>query len=355
MTDRRRLTGFSLVELLVVIAIIGILISLLLPAVQATREAARRIRCVNHLRQIVLASLNYESGQGLLPPCGLTEPKEIAYSPFLYYEQRSGRQLSWATIILPYLEEQPLHDEFDFRRSVFEQPLEPQASFVDTYLCPSDNAQNRFFRHEEMTLGKPLAKGNYAAYVSPFHIDMQYIFPGAFIGKPQKLARITDGTSQTLAFSEVRTREHEHDERGTWALPWNGASILAFDMHHVGSAYDPYVPSESSRGQTQRPNNMPSAPPSEPPTLIANGNRDVLQLCPDSVDADLNGVPCFEHQTRPWLSAAPRSNHPGGVNAAMLDGRVIFLSNDVDEASMARMVSINDGASNFEPSTWGGK
>ena len=350
MTFRNKLRGFSLVELLVVIAIIGILISLLLPAVQATREAARRIRCVNHLRQVALAALNYENALGLLPPCGLTEPQPLTY--FDVYEQRSGRQLSWATIILPFMEEQPLYDAFDFRRSIFEQPQEPQAAVVATYLCPSDDARHRVFRHEELTLGKRLAKGNYAAYVSPFHVDLQFVFPGALIGTGQKMARVTDGASKTLAFSEVRTREHEFDERGAWALPWNGASILAFDMHHQGAYYDPFAPSSNSLGQTQRPNNMPRADVADVSSDVANGNRDVLQLCPDFVEADLSGVPCFDHGKRPWLSAAPRSNHPGGVNAAMLDGRVVFITDGVDEISMARMVSINDGSTAVGPEGW---
>ena len=99
MKQRIKRVGFTLVELLVVITIIGILVSLLLPAVQAAREAARRLQCQNNLKQIGLALLNYEQTNGALPPGGLTIPNGIGFS--------------WWIRILPFIEAGNVYDRFD--------------------------------------------------------------------------------------------------------------------------------------------------------------------------------------------------------------------------------------------------
>jgi len=339
------LAAFTLVELLVVIAIIGVLISLLLPAIQAAREAARRIQCTNNIRQIGLAALNYESGHGILPPAAVLDSAEMEFGSETYpvVDHRLGKQFSWAVLLLPYLEQQNLHAQFDLKKSVFEQFQEPQAQFVSSYLCPSDEAFSRRFVDEKLTRGKSFAKGNYAAYVSPFHIDLQLVYPGALIVTGQPLKRIEDGVSRTLGFSEVRTLDATQDERGVWTLPWAGASLLSFDMHHLCASGSSQCPEDRyfranprSLGQTQTPN-------SQGPVL------DTLRLCSDSLktEAQLAGMPC-----RKWIwpiglagfySASPRSLHPGGVNVAYIDGHTSFVTDDVDEFSMAYKVSINDG------------
>ncbi|MCH2114741.1 MAG: DUF1559 domain-containing protein [Pirellulales bacterium] len=117
--------GFTLVELLVVIAIIGVLVALLLPAVQAAREAARRVTCVNHLKQIGLAIHNYHDATGKLP-ASTGYPK-------------TSNTGTWATLILPYLEQQTLFDAFDFSRPVSSQSNRPAVTTViPVYICPSD-------------------------------------------------------------------------------------------------------------------------------------------------------------------------------------------------------------------------
>ena len=335
--------AFTLVELLVVISIIAVLISLLLPAVQNAREAARRVQCVNHLKQLCLAVQSYESALRVYPASAIVDlplPEPPSDLP-LRLDLRSGKMFSWAVLILPYVEESVRHASFDFNRTIFDQRQEPQEETFATMLCPSDNAHGRYFEHSELTFGKRVAKGNYAAYVGPFHVDYQ-IFRGALTsGRPQHMAHIRDGLSSTIVLSEVRTRDHVRDQRGAWALPWTGASLLAFDMHPADMSYDNvsrenpvYSANTLSVGLTQTPNAF-------------RVTQDMLYACPDVAAAQLEGMPCGTYSSEPgsesrYLSAAPRSHHPGGVNVTFLDGHVAFLSNDVDEIALAYMVCIND-------------
>ena len=124
--------GFSLVELLVVIAIIGILVALTLPAIQAARDAARRTQCGNHLKQIGLGLLLYESTHGALPfGCGWKGQGNAVYAP------------TWAAMVLPQLEQQNHYDLFDFSQKL-DHPANRQAitAVVPTFVCPAD-APNR--------------------------------------------------------------------------------------------------------------------------------------------------------------------------------------------------------------------
>jgi prepilin-type processing-associated H-X9-DG protein len=335
------------VELLVVIAIIGILISLLLPAIQSAREAGRKMSCSNNLRQLALATLTYNDVYNLLPPSGIVEKKELTYDGLTYqvFDQQSGKMFSWAVLILPFMEEQNLYDQFDLSRTALDQPLEPQVNVVETYLCPSDAGQRRMYMDEQFTQGKWFAKGNYAAYTSPFHTDLQLLYPGALIATGQKLTKVSDGSSKTIVFTEVRTRDDQWDERGVWALGWNAATLLAPDMHHdkvtgsgYGNGYSPQV-IQSILIQTQLPNTL-------------GPNRDILRRCDvrTLAEAQVEGMPC-ERAKWPlglggYISAAPRSMHVGGVNMAMLDGHVGFLTNDVDPIALAYMVDVRDGQVN---------
>jgi prepilin-type N-terminal cleavage/methylation domain-containing protein/prepilin-type processing-associated H-X9-DG protein len=340
--DGKRRSGFSLVELLIVIAILAVLIALLLPAVQAARESARRIHCASNIRQLALAAGNYESRHRLLPPSAIVEPKTEIYAGRKYpvFDQQSGRMFSWAVMLLPFIEQQNLFDQFDFAHGVLSQENEPQEQFVPTYMCPSDAAFGRFYVDDVHTSSKRVAKGNYAAYVTPFHSDLQLLYPGALIAGGQPLANVIDGTTKTMVFSEVRTLNHPRDERGAWALGWNGASLLAFDAHHdaaaAGGVFTDFRPWQRFLDQTQLPNTI-------------GPNHDVLLSCDEEhlAEAQFQGMPCLKWRWRlgisGYISAAPRSNHLGGVNVAYLDGHADFLANSVQPLVMAYLIGIRDG------------
>jgi hypothetical protein len=246
---------------------------------------------------------------------------------------RTGKQFSWVVMILPQIEQQNLYDQFNCNVDVFNQPNEPQATHLALLNCPSDNAKGKFLVDSDLTKGKRFAKGNYAAYCSPYHTDLSHDYPGALvIDRPQLTSDIRDGTTNTIALSEVRVRANDQDQRGAWALPWSGSTLLAFDMHHGGAANANYTILSGSLGQTQPPN-------------CQGPNIDMLYKCTDLAGAQLAKMPCnnFGGGSFAYLSAAPRSNHNGGVHMSLLDGSVRFVNDQVDEITMAYMISINDG------------
>lgn len=346
----RTLLGFTLVELLVVIAIVGVLVSLLLPAVNAAREASRRAQCKNNLRQLALALLTFESAQGALPAAGLTEPNPSTSMFEPNFDPKSGPQLSWVVLALPGLEEQGLYDRFDFSAAnVFAQPNEPQAETITTLLCPSDNARGLQYRHSAHTQGKYLGKGNYVAYVSPQHVgDLQFL-PGALGGfepsntdvRGQRLNRVKDGLTRTLALTEVRTLASDLDLRGVWAVPWGAASVLALHIDHRFGRFGG-TPRNQKRILIYVPDPAFASWAHAPNTQLPG---DAVYTCPrqESIAARM---PCQRLGSGEfwWATGAPRSLHPGGVLATALDGHVGFMSNDIDAFEiLSRLISTNDG------------
>lgn len=355
-SHNRSRRAFTLVELLVVAAIIGALVALLLPAVQAGRESARRTQCASQVKQLVLAVLSYESTHKLLPSCGRAEVrKDVSNDAVMIFNPYGGLQLSWIVDVLPRLEAAALAGRFDRSKGAGQQVTNPQAVALPALVCPSDGAGGAPYIHPYSPApAKSFAKGNYAAYTSPFHVDLQLLYRGAFIADGQPLAAIEDGTSNTLALAEIRTLDRDDDSRGAWALSWPGATLLAFDMHPTGwsdghgqtsdGAYAaamnaPYEANPSSAGATQTPN-------------CQGPNRDTLSRCVaggalyDAASAA--HMPCMSTSNLPpglrgHMSAAPRSQHPGGVNAALLDGHAAFLADEIDDFVMAYLVSVNDG------------
>ncbi len=315
--SRRR--GFTLIELLVVIAIIGVLIALLLPAVQAAREAARRAQCTNNLKQIALAVHNYNDANGSFPPAR----KGCCWG-------------TWNIFILPYMEQTPLFNAwnsignnvtgFDGNWRYFGLTNQTVAdAVISSYLCPSDfgdNASNPItrtvngvvykcrFRNYVVNLGNTnIGQMDYPANSTPKtifflgapfydmgspNIDIQpasTYYPGRNTRNVATVATITDGTSNTLAASEVIISQGTGDLRGF--TQWGDASGFT--------------------GQLPPNSTIP----------------DVHDWCTNW----LNGPPlqCIASPlTGNDKHYAARSRHPGGVNAAMCDGSVRFVKNSIN-------------------------
>ena len=317
---RRR--GFTLVELLVVIAIIGVLVALLLPAVQAAREAARRTECVNNSKQLGLAVANFESQYRRLPAGGKL-PDNGEYSTLL--------------IILPFIEASPLYGQYDFDTRIYSNE-ELTRLQLPAFICPSDNASGRYW-------GKTrdrFARSNYAACygsstqapdVDPAgrsyfqlgdHDGPLLESNGAFriqaSNMGRRLAELTDGTSKTAVFSEILAGQKDKypggssgpgvrgDLRGLWAHIWMGSA-----------AYTHWLSPNSSSGDKIR------------------------DLWCDHLPEQ--GLPCansdFPSQPGGHEYAAARSHHPGGVNVAFGDGHVGFYNDDVALVLWQALSTIN--------------
>ena len=180
---RHRRSAFTLVELLVVIAIIGVLVALLLPAVQAVREAARRTRCASNLSQMGAAVHQYEMSHLVYPP-GSLEPK----GPIL--SQSSGYHHNWIVSLLPYLEERPAAEQIDYSVGVYhDNNALIRRHTIALLLCPSD------FEYG--------AVSNYAAchhdIEAPIDADNHGVF---FLNSRVRFEDVTDGISHTLFFGE---------------------------------------------------------------------------------------------------------------------------------------------------------
>jgi len=218
-------SGFTLIELLVVIAIIAILVGLLLPAVQAAREQARRSACTNNLKQIGLAIANYTDRHGTLPP-----GYQSIYNTL--FQQEIGPGWGWASMILPDLEQQPLHDGI-----VFEAPMQgPSMATVRTanlsvFLCPSDNmprawtatdAETWIYMGQVYSSSIPICDVAGSNYIGVFGIGEPGVNgEGVFSrGSYMPLTAITDGLSHTLCVGE----RSENLQQGRGMATWVGAA-----------------------------------------------------------------------------------------------------------------------------------
>jgi prepilin-type N-terminal cleavage/methylation domain-containing protein len=353
--------GFTLVELLVVIAVIGVLVSLLLPAINSAREAARRVSCKNNIRQLSLAVLGYESAMGALPPVGWTNyvqdcnyvaggvdlgcfPIDVTHQP------QDWPLISWIVLVLPFMEEQALHDGFDFTRGIRDQSQDVVGASIGSLICPSSpQSANRFYNGAGSMspvsgAGLRFAKGNYAAYCSPYHIDLELIFPGALGGfRPgdkvgQNLRKVRDGMSNTILAADVRAIEPEYDHRGVWSLPFPGSTVLALDWHHKPQPGEPFNGLKPFSRFVPDPSFTDVAVPNSQNEFVPDG----LFVCRQFIMTQQYHAPC-SHITR-LMIAAPRSEHPGGVNAVALDGHAGFISNEIDSHVFAYLVSTTDRA-----------
>ena len=358
---RRRRGGFTLVELLVVIAIIGILVSLLLPAVQAAREAARRMDCQSRIKQIGLALHNYHSTNGEFPPSARLDydpakgggpcwedPSNAAFSAFRNttvggnYGNCSGPP--WTVLILPYMEELALYDQMDMERpfaGLYDAMLGDvdvgcddfnfrlQATPMPSYYCPSDpiaGEQDALCSYAACQGGGPFSldtgsedyqaelTSRCAATSAPREASAFYT-NGIFFGNSSiGVRRITDGTSNTLLVGENRLNMvlGEHEDYANRAVTWSSGEGANATFGHPANTF-----------------------------AACNGIN---------ADGRTGGGPPGGHSAyyndwihHVWTSINAGSFHPGGANFTFADGSTHFLSEDIDLETFRAMGRRADG------------
>jgi prepilin-type N-terminal cleavage/methylation domain-containing protein/prepilin-type processing-associated H-X9-DG protein len=336
--------GFTLIELLVVIAIIGVLVALLLPAVQAAREAARRAQCTNNLKQLALAALNYESANGTYPPGSYSYALLNTYPGIAACSSSNPVSHSVFIFILPFLEGGSTFNAWNLVR-VFNSGsnLTGNATKISSYLCPSDTPAAPFQAPDF-----PIAQASYSGVegtqeqliwnwgnVKPPDPTGQYpstcnTGPGDGIFAPywaQKIAAVTDGTSNTLMFGEA---SRFINEPGTSNFMWN-TNALWWQGPTVSSAQGSptVIPGDSRITGLATTIARPNAPydlTGALATLCVTKSPNVFPPDLANNSASPTGV-CFPCTN--WGQISFRSLHPGGVNFAKADGSVSFIKNSI--------------------------
>lgn len=311
--NRNVCSAFTLVELLVVIAIIGILIALLLPAVQAAREAARRTQCVNHFKQWGLALHNYvDTTQGTLP-----------YGAQGFFLGGSGRRQSFAPALWPFLEQQALWDQYDpwnrqpgtqgyhgINQAAVREPL-------SLYYCPSDRPGAMWGAQGAVP---QRARGNYVVNWGNTTADQTDVSADhPFMGAPfaynevRRLSEVPDGLSNTVFMSEaiIALLDEDTDFRGDF-LNDDFAAFFFTSMNTPNSS----APDYNVCGGSPWAPNRPGMPPCEP-------------------------APSWGGFAK--AHAAARSRHPGGVNAVLGDGSVSFFSESISLGVWRAMTTSRGG------------
>ncbi|NLS97030.1 MAG: DUF1559 domain-containing protein [Planctomycetaceae bacterium] len=272
--------AFTLVELLVVIAIIGILIALLLPAVQAAREAARRCSCVNNLSQMILAVQNYNMTHGVYPPGTIDKEGPIA-------NEAQGYHHNWISQILPYMEEENVFRHIDFSVGVYDESnAKVRRVPIQLLLCPS----NPFGRKADEIAATTYAGCNGPAE-TPIDKDNQGVF---FLNSAVAYKNVSDGSAHTIFIGEKGG-----EEKGT--LGWMSGTRAT--LRNAGTL----INAEAA----WRNRGMP-VPEEEPE--------------PDKFHVGGFG-----------------SYHPGGANFAFGDGSVQFLSETIEPETFGLLANRADG------------
>jgi prepilin-type N-terminal cleavage/methylation domain-containing protein/prepilin-type processing-associated H-X9-DG protein len=325
MTARnRRRSGFTLIELLVVIAIIGVLIALLLPAVQAAREAARRAQCTNNLKQIGLAVHNYADSHNRYPIGRGTRPNRP-------YDITSRYNYSGFAMILPYMEQRPVYDaiNFDLTITIPDGNATVIATVISSFLCPSENqrtptgtAGNNYRFNEGSNILYSYAEtdtGNVNTTLPP--PDGPF-FPERSI----RLSEVIDGTSNTALSSEKLLGDFNQ-----------GIATIRRDVY-VGST-QPTTP-EQAYQDCQATDNS-STPANGESGAGAPWLDGFLHTSIYKMNAPPNKKSCYFYPARLVMTAS--SNHPGGVNVGFCDGSVRFIKETVDRGTWRALGSMNGG------------
>ena len=332
--NNRRHKGFTLVELLVVIAIIGILIGMLLPAVQAVREAARRMECGNKVRQMGIACHNYEGSFMRFPPGGTNLASPFgggAVSPGGY---------SWMGAILPYIEQKAIWDQAGFNRLPYNDDLMISTlgnTLVPTFKCPSSPLAE-FTRNVVIPgmISDYIAisghVGQFGGLSGPTNSEAPFSNSrgiiarnGVFFNNSETtLADVKDGTSNTMFVSEVSDFIYigPNEPRG-------------YRPGGIGEASDENGPGFHAGWQT-------------------NTGPDNLYNC-TTLRYIVNPGPTFTFSTGSedgvhfrGYNTPLRSTHPGGVQMLLGDASIQFLSESISLTTLAQLANVRDGQGSVE-------
>jgi prepilin-type N-terminal cleavage/methylation domain-containing protein/prepilin-type processing-associated H-X9-DG protein len=301
-------TAFTLVELLVVIAVIGILVSIMLPAINAVRDNARRLQCTNNLRNVGLALLTYHGSHKRLPiGVQLRQEQSGAFTGEIGKWKYPGTTAF--ALILPFVEERRAYDLYDFRKGFYD-PVNRDAvrTSVAIFRCPSDLPSTR---RATVDVGDQItavvARSNYAVcfgddllFASQQNPDTR----GAFRADgSRKIDDFRDGSTKTILASEVRAGlldggggSSSADTRGIWSMQFAGSAIYTHRLE---------------------PNSLDG-------DLIKGRGLSLCQKGP--------GMPCKSSRTSGYYRdyAGARSNHAGGVNVVFADGHMLFVNDEID-------------------------
>jgi prepilin-type N-terminal cleavage/methylation domain-containing protein/prepilin-type processing-associated H-X9-DG protein len=337
--------AFTLVELLVVIAIIGILIALLLPAVQAARESARRTQCMNNIKQLGLGLHAYHDAykkfplgntKGPMPPCNANQ---VFFAGFSVH-----------TMILPYIEQASLYDSLDFTQCIIHVPNRTvRFSNLVSLQCPSDP----FFQHGPTGYSGGQGEGGWSSYVYSMGptVDVWQTAPinekGMFnFNRITSAADIIDGTSYTIAASEILFGDNKHGIYTTgdmvYSTPLGGMSVNKPTVAEL-QTYSDACKARLATGMT-------ITPPSNHNSIGGIGwivplpNSTLFNTVDTPNTSRLTcgtGGPNFTDLSDGNFPA--RSRHRGGVQVTMGDGSVRFVSNNISLVIWQNLGSISGG------------